>query len=130
MKNKKQIAVGIATLLAGMALGVAIMALLGCGNGPAHVIGGLLIESLLDPTEQGEDGVDGIDGEPGLDGADGDDGLPGDPGPVGPPGVSPPPQVIVIRPVVVLPEPVDDEDDPPHGNAWGSDGPHGNQTRP
>jgi hypothetical protein len=40
---------------------------------------------------------------------------------VGPQGVSPPPVVVIVRPA---------DDEPPYGNAWGSDGPHGNQERP
>jgi hypothetical protein len=67
-------------------------------------------------------GADGANGEDGSDGNVGEPGLDGSPGPAGPPGVSPPPQVIVIEVPV--------EDDPPRGNAWGSDGPNGNPQRP
>jgi hypothetical protein len=151
-------------------LGLFSVALAGCGNGPGWLGAGLVIEDLLDPNEQAEDGLDGLpglacydlnangecdeeedvdqngvcgvrdcrgqagaSGMPGVHGETGMEGIPGPIGPAGPPGVSPPPVVIVVLPVIVQP---DDEDDdpagghPPHGNAWGSDGPHGNQDRP
>jgi hypothetical protein len=136
-------------LLAGMGLGALCMVLLGCGNGLPWLGGGLIIENLLDPDEGAEDGLacydlnangecdddedtngdsycDALDcrGATGMDGTDGVgvDGIDGIPGPQGPPGASPPPQVIVIEVPV--------EDDPPRGNAWGSDGPNGNPQRP
>lgn len=51
-------------LLVGIGMWALGMALLGCGNGPGYLGGGLLLESLLDPNEgvgdQGEDGQDGL----------------------------------------------------------------------
>lgn len=105
---------------------------IGCGVGPGYLIGGLVAESILDPSEQAEDGLDGTDGVDGDDGADstvpgpaGEDGADSTvPGPAGPPGqnapsspviiITSPPVVIVLPPVTVEPD-GPDADGPPFG---------------
>jgi hypothetical protein len=75
---------------------------------------------------QGIPGIDGADGASGPQGPAGDVGAAG---PVGTPGVT---TVIIVRPGVQPEPPRDDPAGgiPPYGNAWGSDGPKGNQERP
>ena len=88
-------------------------------------------DGLCDALDcRGEEGSQGDQGDRGLPGRQG---VPGATGPVGPPGVPPPPVVIVVLPDLVHPELENDDPpggSPPHGNAWGPEGPHGNQEKP
>lgn len=86
---------------------------------------------------RGSAGIDGTDGEMGEQGPQGEDGgdgadstVSGPAGPQGLPGLPGAPIVIVLPPVGYNPTPTEDEDDPPHGHAYGHDDPPGNSHKP
>ena len=150
MKERtKDVFTSVMLFAIGGCLGALIVTLLGCGAGPGYLLSGLVADSIIDawrPEDEAEDGLDcydlnangecdeeedwtGPEGEPdavcdvydcrgsdGDDGADGEAGVPGPTGPHGEPGETT---------VIVIEVPVGH-----HGNAWGSDGPNGNQEKP